>query len=575
MRNVALIALALIAAPLFADDPDWQSIVVRFTIAPDGKLHVAEQVTVAVPPSVQRLERTYWTDAEQDVTFDAITLYDGGRTIPLLDSGDLDHAHRFRQSASPGSVVWSVRDKPDVPAGVRTLTYVIESRISDAVIPAWSIPRGRQSHENAGATHDPRIRLREAISIWREALKNPKHRYLVDFQFEMPPPSTNGTSIQLQIYWPPGWTPVHEITPDTVASDQWRVRHLFEEDGRHLLTGINTSRHAIRMAALLGFPILALLFWLAFVLRETLRRHASGSEEVDERFLREHVLNEAPEVIAARWSGRNSYPSIEQFLRRLERQGKVSITIDADERVSLRLLVPRERLTSFERSGIDSLIPDGWETSSDDIQRRYAGQDFDPTDSIWAEIQRIRTSSMMRAAVPWYAKLISIALFVTGLYFAIQESVRMGREPAVLAAGVVGSWIVYSLSPRKTPLLLIPLVVLTGLMVFLHFTADLSPTYFASAGLALMFLGTYSAVLARSMTRYAPEVAPLAHARAWVTNELKSPAPRLRDEWIPWLLALDLGNNIERWRRRNPMSGQWTGNAPPEPEEEWGGALMT
>src|SRR5436190_1958409 len=312
IRRLLIVACFLLAAtPAFGEDePEWNSIIVRFTIDPDGRLHVSEQAQVDVPPNVQRLERTYWNDSEQEVTFDAITLYDGDRTIPLIDSGDLDHAHRWRQQLWPGRAAWSVRDKTETPSGWRSLTYVIESHVSDTVIPAWSIPRGKVSHDTSGGLTDPRKRLREVIPIWREALKNPKHRFLLDYLYDMPPPSTKGTQIQLQIYWPAGWNPVHEITPDTVARpikrdfsnpDQYRVTHLFEEDGRHLLTSVYTPRHAIRMAALVGFPIVGLLFWIMFVLREVFRRPRGVDD--GEQLLREVVYNEAPEVVEARWSG--------------------------------------------------------------------------------------------------------------------------------------------------------------------------------------------------------------------------------------------------------------------------------
>ncbi len=122
---VALIAALSIRAG--EEQPDWNAIVVRFDIDADGKLHMTEQVTVDVPPSVQRLERTYWEDAEQKVTVYASTLYAGDGTVRLEDYGDLDRTHHFRQSEWPGRVVWSMRDKAGVPPSARTLTYVIES----------------------------------------------------------------------------------------------------------------------------------------------------------------------------------------------------------------------------------------------------------------------------------------------------------------------------------------------------------------------------------------------------------------------------------------------------------------
>lgn len=516
---VASLAAALCA--LADEDPDWTAIIVRFDIDRDGRLHITEQATVDVPPSVQRLERTYWSDAEHEVTFDAITLYDGDRTVPLEDSGDLDRAHRYRQQIEPGKVVWSVRDKATQPDGVRSLTYVIESHVSDAVIPAWSIPPGNRSKDPRELS-DVRVRLREAVALWREARKNPRHRFLVDYLYEMPPPSTKGTEIQLQIYWPPGWNPVHEITPDTVAReinrdsfhpDQWRVTHLFEEDGRHLLTSVDIARHAIRMAALAGFPIVALLFWLAFVLRELLLRRGVDDGE---QLVRDVVYKETPEVIEARWKGRAPYVEAEEFVERVERK------------------VGR---TPFEETFLHLL--------------KEKSENVDGTEML-QQLLTLEANATKNRRAPWYSRFTSFALFLTGAYFALQESVRYQREPIVLAAGLIASTMLFSIWPssvirdalrnslKPSLFLLIPLAIMTALMIAAHFATEAPPGIFASGGLAAMLLGTYKAILASSATRDSRTTAQLARARRWLREELKSPAPRIHSDAQPWLAALGL-----------------------------------
>ena len=577
--------------------PDWNAIVVRFDIDADGKLHMTEQVTVEVPPPVQRLERTYWEDAEQKVTVDAITLYTEGRTVPLEDSGDFDRAHQFRQSEWPGRVVWSVRDKADVPASTRTLTYVIESRIGNAVIPAWSIPRGKAlSHDNSGRPGDPRERLRAVIPLWREALKNPRHRFLVDYQYDMPPPSTKGTSVQLQLYWPPGWKPVREITPDTVAApierdsynpDRYRLLHLFEENSGRVLTGIDVPGHAIRMASLAGFPIVGLLFWLAFVLIEFLRRPRGLVD--GEQLVRDAVYSQPPEKIEAQWSGRAPYVTVQRFLRRLERDRKIAVTVEPrgeeeDDLVTLRLLVPREQLTPYEGLGIQILMRDGWEATSDEIRARQEEEKLDAEGALNLAVQNTAAKAKKDQRAPWYSRLTSFALFAAGIYFALQETVRLGREPAVLGVTLIAASMLVSIWPdsltreavrsslRNALFLLLPLAIFAAILVAVHFAAQMPPGFFASAGMSLAFLGTYKAMLANSAPR---GDAQLGRARHWLRRELKSPTPRLRDDAIPWLHALGLQDDIARWQRRNQTaesrfhSTQWTGNPPPEPEEEW------
>jgi hypothetical protein len=598
LRRIAPVIALVAAVSIRAgeEQPDWKTVVVRFDIDADGKLHMTERATVDVPPAVQRLERTYWEDAEQKVTVDAITLYAADGKVPLEEYGDLDRAHHFRQSEWPGRVVWSVRDKAGVHPSRRTLTYVIESRVSDAVIPAWSIPRGKVlSHDDSGLFGDPRERLRAVIPMWREALKNPRHRFLVDYQYEMPPPGTNATSIQLQLYWPAGWKPVQEITPDTVATpiprdsynpDRYRLLHLFEENSGRVLTGINVPVHAIRMASLAGFPILGLLLWLAFVLIEFLRRPRGLID--DEQVVRDAIYSQPPEKLEAQWSGHAPYVTVERFLRRLERQRKIAIGVEKrgdeeDDLVTLRLLVPREQLTPYEGLGIQILMRDGWEATSDEIRARKEEEKFDAEGVLNLAVQNTAARAKKKQGAPWYSRLTSFALFAAGIYFALQETVRLHREPAVLGLALIVASMLFSIWPNRIAreavrsalpnalFLLIPLAIFAATVVAVHFAAQMPPGFFASAGMSLVFLGTYKAMLGSSAPR---EDARLGRARNWLRRELKSPTPRLRDDAIPWLYALGLQEDIARWQHRNPTaesrfrSTQWTGNPLPEPEED-------
>ncbi len=482
LRKIAFVACIAVAALARGDDePEWNAIIVRFDIDRDGRLRITEQVQVDVPPSVQRLERMYRSDA----TFDAITLYTD-HTIPLEENSDLARAHHFHDEGS-GKVVWSVRDQDARVEGWRSLTYVIESRVNDAVIPAWSIPRGN----------------------WRELLDHPRHRYLLDYLYPMPPPSTKGTTIQLQLYWPPGWKPVHEITPDTVARElesSWHVHHLFEEDGRRALINDDFTNHAIRMAAIAGLPVVLSLFFILFVLREFLlhRQPPDG-----EQLTREVIYSEAPEVIEARWSGRAPHVAIEDFLARMER---------------------KSTRTPFDQTLMFLL--------------KEKGQELDGTEML-QELLKIETNAA-KPRTAWSLRLASFAIFITGLYFAIQEIVRGHRQPIVLAAGLVACLVLFLFWPSNairaalhnalwpSLFLLLPAALMTALMIAIQFRE--APGIYGSGGLAAMLLGTYIAILASSASRRSQ----LARARRWLKEELQSPAPRIHHDAKPWLAALGL-----------------------------------
>jgi hypothetical protein len=594
-RILLLLLPLAFAAGAFADpEPRWKSIVVRFTLTHDGSVRVSEQLIMDVGPGIDVVERRYWNDAKQHVTVQKLLrVEDDGRQVAVPF-----------ETPQAGAVRWKV-----TPG--ESQTFLLESTVEGVVNPAWSIPRGRLSHDARGID-DPRDRLRELIPIWREALQKPRTRCLLDVEYEMPPPTEDGMSIQLQLYWDDGWTPVHPIAPDTIArktehdtfnSTRWRVTHLFDYVGS-VGTPVDFRPNLQLMGAIVGFPILALLIWIAFFLRELLRRGGAAGGDVDERVLNETLFNEAPEVIAARWSGEAQRPRIEPFLRRLEKLGKVSVAVepardgDDDEVVSVRLLVPREQLGSYERMGIDLLMPNRWEVSSGDLRKARGDRDDDalhPADALFFALLAIVSQGGAKRGAPWYSKVTSFALFVFGGYLLLGDTVKYHREPILFFVGLVVASALSSMFPDSlarslirdrlawTLLLFIPLLLATAAIVILHLVLPMPAGAEASAGLTLMLLGVYKATVAASAT-HEPRAArrrraELLRVRNWLRAELRNPHPRLRDDWLPWLLALGLHRDVERWRGRAAVehsgfaTSGWTGVLREE-KESWGESLV-
>jgi len=605
-RFLTALAVAAIATIASADDqPEWQSIVVRFTVQANGAMRMTEQVTVDVPPSLAFIDRTYWSTGEQQVTFDRISRVDASGTLVPLTRGSLDTANHF-DVRWHGNIAWSIRDKNAAATAVTSATYVIESTVAGAVIPAWSIPPGRLSYESSSGILDPRARIRELIPLWREAAQNPRSRYLLEYQYAMPPPSTTGTAIRLELYWDDGWTPVHPITGDTIGKElehdvynttNWRISHLFDYRKAGTPPAIDVRRHQLRAAAILGFPVAALLLWLLFFLREWWKRRGGNAEEIDERIIRDTIYSEDPDAIAASWAGRAPYPGIETFLRRLEHQRKLAITIEdpppataenedddsVEPVVRLRLLVPREQLTRYQRAGIDTLMPNVREVSSEEIQRREE-EDFDPSDALRDELAAISAESKLEVKAPWYSRLTSFAIFAAGIWLCGREIVNLNREPIMLVVALIASSLLLQfwtaigrgLVQRAlwgTAVLLLPLAIAAAIVLLAPFATAAPAGADAAAGLSLALLGTCKAILAACATSGGSPAMQqrdaLARARAWLQGQLRSETPRIQDDALPWLEALGLGSDIKRWRTR-------TGRSAPavRAQEEWGTAFM-
>jgi hypothetical protein len=556
--------LLLLAVTATADEAaHYKSIVAIFRILKDGSMQMIEKVVVDAHVN-QTIERTYWNDFTQHVTVQSIKRLDGSK-VPF-------------ESKDPWTARWHGESDND--------TFIIESRVEGVIIPAWGIPRAAElTHDESHMVRDPRDRLREILPIWRDAARNPRSRYLLDFQYEMPPPSEQGTDISFELYWQDGWEPLHTITGDTIVrkfpfdtynSVRWRALHLFDVKGAPVA---DLRAHGMRMLAIAGFPVVCLLLWLLFVAREVLRRGIRSGEMVDDNVLRETIYNEAPEVIATRWSGTAKPPRIETFLRRLEKQHKLGITIekidDDTSKVSLRLLVSREQLSPYERAGIDALIPEGFEATSDQIQQRHANDEFDPVEPLRIYLTKFASENNGPSKSPWWSRLTSFAIFAYGFYLLVLDLARHQQAPVLIAGALIGSSMLTSLWPDGFTRLmvrntlwaviipLIPIALASAIILGINIAVQEPFAPEATLGFSLVFLAVAKAALAASATRdprtSLQRRAELLRARRWFQQELKSEHPRIRDDQRPWVEALGL---------------RMRGGIQPGDDEDWGDSLV-
>lgn len=545
-------------------EPDWRNVIAEFTIRPDGALQVIEWADVVVPDVTQTLERTYWTDSGQWIEF----------TFVLRMVSEREGFEEKLDTTTPGTVRW--------PATAGTHRYVIQSIVRGVVVPGWSIPRGLHVRDDA---LNPVDRLRDALPIWRDAWADPHHRFLLDYHFDLPPRSTTGTTSTFSLNWPDGWTPVPELTAETVVTpitgdgnvpDAHRMRHLFSVATP---PGGNVVRpHAIRRAAILLFPLMGLLFWVFFVLRERIRRGGAGVPAVDDAFLRSSIYAEAPEVIEARWTGVAPWPAVETFLRRLESQRKIGLTIEsigsddedlAEVNVSIRLLVSREQLSPYELAGIEALMPKGHDTSSEEIRRHYKDQDFDPADALHAALDGIAAESRGPVTDSWPSRILSFVLFWGGLALYLMPVLEHSHGPIIFVPPV--AIVLVSLfwpsafvrnrmreSMLWSALLLAPFLLLFLTLIASHLYGSIPIPPYPSIGLSIFTLAAFKTVLGHSTGRESDEALrhslELAAARRWLRAN-----PPQGDQYDPWLAALGL-----------PRRG--SGQAA---KEDWGWALST
>lgn len=255
-----LSGLALLAAAAFpvraAESPRWTAIVVTFSIERDGTVHMAERATVEVPDGVDSVSRELWSDAEQVLSVDRLSRFDPAtRTVTPIPF-ETPYAGKVRWKTRPG-----------------TLTYELVTTYRDGLVPAWTIERGNLTNADT-APFDPKLHLAALLRLWREALRNPKRRYLMDVQYNLPRDAQQTTELRFNLEYDNAFQPVHPITPDAITRrieqdffdpERWRATHLFDYTGPGAPAAVDLRHHALRLAAIFGFPLAALLLWLLFL----------------------------------------------------------------------------------------------------------------------------------------------------------------------------------------------------------------------------------------------------------------------------------------------------------------------
>jgi uncharacterized membrane protein YgcG len=98
---------------------------------------------------------------------------------------------------------------------------------------------------------------------------------------------------------------------------------------------------------------------------------------------------------------------------------------------------------------------------------------------------------------------------------------------------------------------MIALSVMCAVLAFVLIGGRIAMVTFGLGALTLLTLAFINSVFNMMRTREMPESLELRRklvsARLFFERELKSPTPKLKDEWFPYLLAFGLGPKIDRW----------------------------
>lgn len=565
LRPLLLAALASPAAPPAAAQEDapqggrslhWPALEVEARLDADGRLHVRERHRMRFHGAWNGGERDFEVRMGQRLQLHAVSRVDPatGETRPVAE-GELDRVDRYQRTGN--RVRWRSRLPADPPFRQREIEYVLDYSLAPVLVP-----------EGDG--------------------------YRLDHDFAFPDRAGTIERYSLRLELDPAWAAPAGATPRYQAAGL--------PPGRGFVVSLPLRRAApgrpaavphAPPAAVRAAALLLLVGGLGWIVGRFVRRERAAGRmdplpvpgRMDEAWLREHVLRYPPEVVGAAWDRSTGSAEVAALLARLVQEQKLSSRVEPRKRgdpvLHLRRVAPLEAFSAAERPLVEALFFDGREeTDTESVREHYKDRGFDPASKV-RDALRTRVAALPgsgRAERSWG---LPAALLAGALALLLVSALRgpadarltaisslLALAPALLLFGLAG---VHAGQVRTSPglaaAMLLPLLAIAGGAGSLAAGAlepgagmgDGGPLLFQHPGtpllmgLALLVLGI--AALASEIAR--PSDSPerlalrrrMAAARRMLEAELAGPAPRLRDEWYPYLLAFGLGPHVDRWFR--------------------------
>jgi len=399
--------------------------------------------------------------------------------------------------------------------------------------------------------------------------------YTLDHDFLFPDRQGVITRASVALTLDPAWQPQAAVqrryTADQVPPGQGLVVRIplrYTGAGVPVANATNLPDGIVRaLWALLLIPIVV-VGWV-FARERWYGRFAPLHAQVDEAWIREHILTHPAEVVAAAWDNEIKSAEVVALIARLVAEKKLT-SGTGKKSMTLHLAVDREKLDGYERALVDGLFfQKRTETSTEMIQRHYKKTGFDPAALIRPGLQERAAAILPPGQNPWRVRFVGTILFLLGAVLVWREW-SSGYLGTGVAAVLLSSTLLFIIVARQLGLrfraiihwgpqqalsTLIPVALAIGAAaLYLWRWAD-SGVEPASdgfiVGVVLLAMSVlFAGVGALKSTQHRAALAfrkTLASGREFFVAELAKERPALRDEWFPWVLAFGLGKQMDDW----------------------------
>lgn len=336
----------------------------------------------------------------------------------------------------------------------------------------------------------------------------------------------------------------------------------------------------LRLAAVALVSMAALLLFTWLRRRRAAMLRALGPEsappppgEIDAEWLERHVFSLAPELVGALYDRRIAWPEVAALVARMSGESKLAGRVAGGAQgwgnLELWLLVDRQELNGYERELVESLFFAERTTSGEAVQEAYRSVGFDPAAILRRHLRA--SCNELLGARPVFTWLLRLALAACAVGFIAAIGLRVtSASPmrALDALSVCLAAVLAALGPVSASHLVArwrrdpdredaetlafatcagaSAVALGLLLALWPALGSLEVAIFAGWSLVGSALAA-RVVASRESARGLGLRRRLRAARQLFASELTRAEPRLQDEWLPYLIALDLKGAVDHW----------------------------
>jgi hypothetical protein len=543
--------LLLLGVPAMAHaqrDLYWARIDVDATLAADGRLRVSEMQTMVFTGEWNGGERRFNVRPRQRLALLEIARSEAGTWRPLTEDSDIDDRDDYAWT-TPTTLRWRSREAGDPPFANTAIQYLIRYELAN-------------------------ILLKDGDD------------YLLDHDFLFPDRTGPVSRFSLRLRLNPAWQAKSELRDEYTAEKVPPGRGFvltvpLRYSGAAPLSTRNTRppEFAAAVWTLLGIAAAA-VGWL-FIRENANGRFEPLPSQVDEAWVREHILKHPAEVVGAAWDEDIGASEVVALIARMVSEGKLESDVENSALV-LNLKVDRRSLDGHERTLVERLFFDNRTTTSTAaVKQHYRDEGFDPAKEIKSELESAVEHVIPPGRPRVLTRFIATLFVLIGVSFLAADALAgYTSPPRAFVTGLVALLLIgfgwamgvtfqsnLHWGRKQAIYALVPMMlVVGGVAAFLWFyvapgEVDASTSY-AAALVAFALAMTFASTTAMKSRRGRAALKfrkTLTAGREFFHAELGKEQPALRDQWYPWVLAFGLGKRADDW------SAQRTAEESPSP----------